>query len=374
MKLNNKQINTIFTIILAACVVITAAVVLLLHRDGVKADAEPVFLENTTEKPVRPDGFFCENKEWYYYENGSKTQKDGLFSGTVKGKEGNWYVRDSKVDFSYNALINKGGNNYLYVVNGEASEINAGEALNKVSERLKEPTEQNVFSLHGSYQLSEKAREALGDAVKQIENKGYKVGLMVMELGSLTGFSYNADESIYSASTIKGPYVASLVKYDNSVLEKEKNSITAILEKSSNGDYSSLRNRYGDECFVDWAKKSGSDFEVSTTDIYQFITPRQLAHLWLNSYFFFESGDVGKQLGGMFENPETSPIHSVLSQKYKTRTKAGWVSVGGIHVTNDAGIVYAGEKTYLVSIMTTAPCNFYIVENLVKAMDVAISG
>mgnify|MGYP003298578312 CR=1 FL=1 len=61
------------------------------------------------------------------------------------------------------------------------------------------------------------------DEIDKVTKKGYKTGFVVMNLKNLSGFSYNADEKIYSASTIKGPYVVSLVKSDNAVFEKEKN-------------------------------------------------------------------------------------------------------------------------------------------------------
>ena len=103
------------------------------------------------------------------------------------------------------------------------------------------------------------------------------------------------------------------------------------------------------------------------------MTPRKLAHLWIGSYLFFESGQAGESLGKIFENPTVSPIHDVFSEKYTTRTKAGWVTKNKTHVTNDAGIVYTENGAYLISIMTTAPCDFSVVETVAGAIKNVIS-
>ena len=372
--MKNRNINIIFSVILVLVVCATATVMVMSHRNDEK-DADPVFAEMTTEEPTtRADGFYNENNDWNCYENGMLTQKDDFVFGTVNGEEAWWYVKDGKVDFSYNALLKRGENKWWYVENGKASEETEATAVLKVSEKFKDETESNVLSFHGNCQLTENSKKLLNEAVKKFEEKDYKVGFFVFELSSMQGFSYNADELIYSASTVKGPYVTSLVSADNSVLDREKSLINSTLKYSSNEDYVSLFLKHGNNSFVQWAEQSGCDFEIDISEIYHNITPRQLAQLWLGSYFFFESGETGKKLGNMFENPETSPIHSVLSEKYLTRSKAGWLSAGGIHVTNDAGIIYGGEKTYIISVMTTAPEDFSIVENLVEAIDEVFIG
>ena len=70
----------------------------------------------------------------------------------------------------------------------------------------------------------------------------------------------------------------------------------------------------------------------------------------------------------IFQNPQISPINKVFSEKFTTRTKAGWLTKNKTRITNDAGIVYTEKGDYLIVIMTTAPSDFSVVENMAEAI------
>ena len=357
-----KAIRIILTIIVVAGISLSTVYLIF----------EPSFLEHPEapegeEAQTVADGFYDENEEWFYYENGAKSQKTQVVQGSVKGKTGLWMTVDGKVDFNLTS-VEKKENSWQYVKNGEVTEKTDDEMSLVFGEVLNSLTDKKEITAFGDFEITAGNQLVLQQEIDKFSAKGYDVGLVVMNMNSLSGFSYNADGRIYSASTIKGPYVASLVKSDNSLLEKEKVRIEATLIRSSNYDYESLRDAYGDECFIDFLSSTGSDFQIDTTRNYQYLTPRALANLWAESYVFFESGETGERLGGLFENPVVSPIKNVFSDNFTTRTKAGWVEKNSIRITNDAGIVYTDNGDYLIVIMTTAPINFTMVENMAQAI------
>ncbi len=327
--------------------------------------------ESTTEETI-PDGFYDEGEAWFYYENGTKSHKTDIIEGTVNDKTALWQVVSGKVDFSLTSLEKTENGTWQYVKNGEVTEEISSSLAPILGEILNSISSEKEITAFGNSELTEEKKNLLQCEIDKVTKKGYKTGFVVMNLKNLSGFSYNADEKIYSASTIKGPYVVSLVKSDNAVLEKEKKRIEAVLVRSSNYDYEYLRDRYGDKCFIDFSSNTGNGLKIDTTRNYQYLTPKNLAHLWLGNYLFFESGEAGEKLGKAFENPQVSPINKVFSDEFVTRTKAGWITKNKTHVTNDAGIVYTENGDYLIVIMTTAPCDFSVVENIAEAIKTVI--
>lgn len=359
-----KTINIIFSIIAVVALSLTITIVVFKPFSSPEIPEEET---TVTEVPTVEDGFYVENEEWYYYENGSKSQKTDAVYGTVNEQSGLWMTVDGKVDFSL-VSIKKKENSWQYVKNGKVSEKTDIEASFIFGDVLNSFSAEKELSAFGSFEFTTAKQELLQSEIDKISAKGYNLGFVVMNINSLSGFSYNADERIYSASTIKGPYVTSLVKSDNSLLDKEKSRIDATLIRSSNYDYESLRDQYGDGCFTDFLSEIGSDFVIDTTRNFQFVTPRALAQMWAESYVFFESGETGERLGQIFEKPEVSPIRKVFSDSFTTRSKAGWVEKNNIRVTNDAGIVYTDNGDYVVVIMTTAPIDFKVVENIAESI------
>ncbi len=364
--MSNKSINIILSLFAVLAVTVTVAITVYKNKDSLPVNQEE------TEIVTVADGFYLENDSWVLYQNGKISNDTGVFEGKVNGKDGFWMAVDGKIDFSLSSLDYVSNGNWQYVKNGEVIEKDNSSVSSLFGETLNSLSGKKDVEPFGGFSLSEEDKTLLETEIKKNNQKGCKTGFVVMNLNSLNGFSYNADEKIYSASTIKGPYVVSLVKNDNSLLQKERNRIEAILMRSSNVDYESLRDNYGDDCFISFSAETGNDLVVDTTHNYQFLTPRKLAHLWSNSYVFLQSSRTGKDLGDIFEKPEVSPINKIFGDENITQTKAGWLTINSTRVTNDAGVVYTENGDYLIVIMTTAPCDFTVLENLAGAIEKVI--
>lgn len=356
---------------IAIAVLAIVAAVCVVHAFGDNTH-EPEKEQPTEEKTTLPDGFYHNGENWCFFENGEASSKTEIIEGIVNEKEGLWKVVNGRVDFSLISLEKTENGTLQYVKNGEVTEETSSSLAPILGEILNSISSEKAITAFGNFELTEEEKNLLQREIDKITKKGYKTGFVVMNLKNLSGFSYNADEKIYSASTIKGPYVVSLVKSDNAVFEKEKKRIGAVLVRSSNYDYEYLRDKYGDKCFIDFSSKTGNYLKIDTTRNYQYLTPKNLAHLWLGNYLFFESGEAGEKLGEIFEKPEISPINKVFSEEFITRTKAGWITKNKIHVTNDAGIVYTENGDYIIVIMTTAPCDFKVVENVAEIIKTLI--
>lgn len=362
--LKKDNVFRIIAIVALAAIAIACAVIAF----GGRVE-EPVREMTTEEKTTLPDGFYRNGENWCFYENGEISSKSDRIKGTVDGKTSLWKVVNGMVDFSALSLEKTEKGTWQYVKNGEVTEEASDSVAHILGEAINSISSEKEITVFGNFELTEEEKDLIQREIDKLAKKRYKTGFVVMNLNSLEGFSYNADEKIYSASTIKGPFVVSLVKSDNALLKKEKKRIEATLIRSSNLDYEFLRDRYGDECFINFSASTGNDLSIDTTRNYQLLTPRTLAHLWVGSYLFFESGETGENLGKMFEKPQISPICKAFSDKFTTRTKAGWIAKNKTCVTNDAGIVYTENGDYLIVIMTTAPCEFSLVENMAKAIE-----
>lgn len=233
--------------------------------------------------------------------------------------------------------------------------------------------EADGFFTAGSYEMGEDVEQALESAVSEIEAEGYDVSFAMVDLTTGQSVSYNIDERYYSASSIKGPYVVSLVRQNPAVLTSDYSTIASILTYSDNDAYKSLWSAYGMDCLSSlWSDAGNGSFAEAKTygGGYMHYTPRQLVKLWIACEDYFENGEKGTELGKMFEIPYYSCLHRVLGGAYTTRTKGGWYPTKAyIYSSCDAGIIYAGDHPYAVAIMSNIPGVLEKLDGLALAID-----
>lgn len=227
-----------------------------------------------------------------------------------------------------------------------------------------------------SYAMSDAVRQSLEAGIRKITDEGYAAGFVMVDLTYGQGIAYNPDGRFYSASTIKGPYVVSLAAGNKKALSQSEEDMEPAVRISDNEAYGRLYEKYGMQYLTAWWKEAGNgDFWTSTghahTEKYAFYSPRQLARLWIRNAEYFESGETGEKIGSWFESPNQSVIWSTLHETAVTRSKAGWYPRDrfGTSATADAGIVYAGDRPYVLSIMTDVPSDFSLLSDLTLAID-----
>ena len=224
----------------------------------------------------------------------------------------------------------------------------------------------------GGYSPSASVRSSLQSAVNVVRGGGYDAGFLMVDLETGQGVACNADRKFYSASTVKGPYVASLACcYPQSVIGWGSTMETTI-RVSSNEGYASLRSAFGSSPMRSWCNDAGVRSSL-TSDWYVDYSARELLKLWIRNYEYFTSGqEYSTRVRSWFVRPLASVIGQQLGSSYTTYSKPGWISEGGRYdVANDAGIVMAGNRPYFVAIMTNTPAQFYKLNSIVWALEEA---
>jgi len=222
------------------------------------------------------------------------------------------------------------------------------------------------------------------------------VGFVFVDLGTGSGFAYNADAEVYSASSIKA-HLAVFACQDQveggriSLSSFKSNAENAVLWSDNDSYYRLRRASHGygaNNAFDAWVAGLGLDPSVSDGSFPRY-SARESAKLWMNAYLYFQSGDpeLTGWLKDMFSNTNVSMIRdgvggaaaspagelsfsgTLLSAPGWVETalldsvrpectvynKAGWINGSSDNAVNDAGIIVAGDDAYLMSILTSAP-------------------
>lgn len=249
------------------------------------------------------------------------------------------------------------------------------------------PARPGKSTITGTRRDAGRAADELSAITRDIESAGYEVGYMMLDINTGITVSYNADKAFYSASSIKGPYVVSLVEYElGSSYASESTRIANILEYSDNDAYTSLRGAYGNSCFATLAEASGATAMATTSatenvatssqgltsditdEYYEFVSANQMVALWRACYTYLTSNSEGAAwLGELLETPEDSAIRYTASTLGTTWSKAGWYpgEDSGFGTAVDAGIVRTSSGDVVICVMTTDPEDFGTLESIV---------
>ena len=224
------------------------------------------------------------------------------------------------------------------------------------------------------YSFASASGVRLANAVNNIRGSGSDVGFVMMDLTTGYGVACSPHDVRYSASTIKGPYVAAINHYDPWSVDGYTGSLMdGAIRYSSNEDYDSLRYMYGggimqnqfDYCDVHLADSGRW---------YPYYSAADLAKLWVGNYWYFtydtnENSAWCRDLYSEGLVGEDAIIHNALSYWYTVYTKPGWYPGEGYDVQNDAGIVMAGDHPYVLAFMSSACMQYGALEELVRALD-----
>lgn len=267
-------------------------------------------------------------------------------------------------DISAESTGTPGG--YLYSDNDGGTSRGISSNTQKSAEQISEIT--SLMTGFGGVTLTDHVKNLLAEALDT--TNGNDFSFLLADLTDNKGIAYNIDEDFYSASSIKGPYVASLVASDPDILSdnQESREIENILLYSDNTCYERMVNTYGFTPLMDWSDEAGADLEITAYD-YTYYSARTLAKLWIRNYEYFTSDTTGKQLAEEFEQPETSSIHETLGDMYTTQSKAGWIADPDCNSACDAGIVYADNGPYVLVVMSDLPASLESLDPLVTLLD-----
>ena len=216
---------------------------------------------------------------------------------------------------------------------------------------------------------------AVEDEIASLEEDGFTVSIVLLDLETRRGVTYNADAAMYPASSIKAAFCAWLYETKGGAGKLSSEVANAIIN-SDNEAYDKITDTYGYESFESWYKDvSGFAFERPRVHyIYPHVTASSLASVWEEIYDFGTSDEKGAdELGSYLAQTAVSPIAEVLRGDVEVWSKAGWYPADewDIPASNDAGVVFSDTGAYVMVVMTNMSSNLGALEPLVSALDAA---
>ena len=329
---------------------------------------------------VNPDGTIAQGwtkiNDYTYYFNEDGTPYSGWLTENGKRyyikKNGQIMTGVSKIDGQYYTFRDDGS----IITQEELTEKLAEIPENQDAGSGKKSESDNTIYTFGGYELDFEDKKALLDVINEVDPSDYQtVGFVMINLVNGKGVGYNVDDKVYSASCIKGPYVASLVNYKPELIETNSNTLIQVVMNSDNKLYSGLRKTYGRLFFGEWCVSAGADEDVSVYN-YPRLSARNLAKLWIKNYYFFNTDETGIQIRDWYTKPNASAIYSSLGRDetaeaplgYRTESKAGWFCESGkidATATTDGGIIYPDDHSaYVIAIITSLPSDMKSLEPL----------
>lgn len=210
--------------------------------------------------------------------------------------------------------------------------------------------------------------------IAALRNQGYSVGVSLVDLQTGRSISYNADERLYPASSIKALYCAMVCETSGG-----SGGMADVMERclvnSSNEDYEALIGTYGMPAFGAWLGAHGATEAAYDGSIWYYpeISAGELAACWQEIYRFGTSGEAGgAELAGYLARTNYTPAGALLRDECEVWAKPGWFPDNGeLVATNDAGVVFSESGPYVFAVMTDMSANLDGLTPLIDALDAA---
>ena len=224
--------------------------------------------------------------------------------------------------------------------------------------------------------LADDALVVLQDALDQAQELG-DVGVVLCDLSSGKGVTYDADVEVYGASSYKALYALYIcetlvetgqVSLDDSLgtyggynmgWQTVRDLVENAVVSSDNDSFIALRAAFDHAGYEDWIANLGVEDETALDSASDFPTycPRSSAKLWreMSEYLSCDT-ETSQWLSGLLSSTTRSFIRDgIADDQVLVRNKAGWISEGGCYSTCDAGLIDIDGRAYVMSIMTSMP-------------------
>ncbi|KAI4439384.1 serine hydrolase [Schaedlerella arabinosiphila] len=234
------------------------------------------------------------------------------------------------------------------------------------------PDGEELFCTRPEILLSPQA-EQVRSIIQGFQETGRSLGFILLDLNSGDCFSFHPDGRFYSASTMKGPYVAALNKFSPEAADEyTRDLMENTIVWSSNEDYETLHHLYGNDVMFDMTEYTAvSDSIIDDYNWYPYLTVKELAQLWIGTYFYFfeDTNEQSNWCRSLYADTAESFIGSALGEEYTVYTKAGWYTDWEDTARNDAGILRADGRDYILTIMSDSFDSYDELEELAAALN-----
>ena len=216
---------------------------------------------------------------------------------------------------------------------------------------------------------------ALEDEIASLADSGHSVSVRMIDVETGRGVSYNADVARYPASAIKAAYCAAICEtYGGSAGWSQ--TMAQCLINSANDAYTTLIQTFGLSLLTSWL--SANDAPVAAAEApshyYPDITAEELANVWLEIWRYGTSGEAGAdELESYLSQTEYTPLGALLRDECEDWAKPGWYPAdeNDLTSTNDAGVVFSDDGTYVLVVMTDLSADLDRLTPLIDALGAA---
>lgn len=214
----------------------------------------------------------------------------------------------------------------------------------------------------------------VGTDIEAIQASGSQCGFYICTADGQELTAYNAQQPFYSASSIKGPYVLSVLSELESPdqLGSLEDSVTLAITESDNNSYIAAKNAFGTATINQWLTDAGSSETLGDNwGSYVDLSCEQLADLWVESAAWCLGDSASEDLHDYGAAIFSEPLNSLIAQlpDAVTWSKPGWIATESQNSTVDAGLVVRGGDAYIMAVMTNKGDDFDTLDPLVASLD-----
>ncbi|MDO4622915.1 MAG: hypothetical protein Q4B22_08165 [Eubacteriales bacterium] len=173
-----------------------------------------------------------------------------------------------------------------YAVYGGGKVPNYTESVPMAALQLEGAPSQGGLQTFGDFSFDEaspsgdtfrKYEASIQSRINYFESQGKNVGIIAMDVQTGKGICYYPDSVFFTASSIKGIFCSSIVKYANA-MATDRDLIYLTIHNSDNDAYGALFAKYG----VGYTKRWFDECRAGTyPDKWTFITARDMAKCWV---------------------------------------------------------------------------------------------
>ena len=153
-------------------------------------------------------------------------------------------------------------------------------------------------------------------------------------------------------------------------------TMAQCLINSANDAYTTLIRTVGLSLLTSWlsANDAPGAAAEAPSHYYPDITAEELANVWLEIWRYGTSGEAGAdELASYLSQTDYTPMGALLRDECEVWAKPGWYPAdeNNLTSTNDAGVVFSDDGTYVLVVMTDLSADLDRLTPLIDALDAA---
>ena len=241
----------------------------------------------------------------------------------------------------------------------------------------------STLTAFGRITPSSKSMVQLRGAMNRLMSGGHSMSLIMVDLRTMSGVSYNTSQIFCTQSTMKAVWVSALLDQNPDAVYQNGRYMRDAILYSNNDAYYDLRMMYGGSYVYNWCLETGVGVDMSYNGYPRGHTSADMLKLWTKVYGFLNGDNDKTNFAAYFSDTTASATRDTLGDRCPVQTKAGWANgfseelyypfegtpspefINGNPwddecAANDAGVVYTKQGPYLFVIYSDVPYGLFL--------------